>query len=66
VKQKILVTRATFDDVIARLRERFEVEDNRRRCAWSAEEFRRRLADKDGSFPRVRTAWTRDAGRGRA
>jgi glyoxylate/hydroxypyruvate/2-ketogluconate reductase len=52
VKPRILVTRATFDDVIARLRERFEVEDNQRDDApWSAEEFRRRLADKDGALP---------------
>jgi len=53
------VTRATFDDVIAKLREHFEVEDNQKEDApWSAEEFRRRLADKDGVLPRVRTAWT--------
>jgi glyoxylate/hydroxypyruvate/2-ketogluconate reductase len=52
VKPRILVTRATFDDVIARLRERFEVEDNQKDdAAWSAEEFRRRLADKDGALP---------------
>jgi gluconate 2-dehydrogenase len=49
VKQKILVTRATFDDVVGKLRERFEVEDNQKDDAsWSADELRRRLADKDG------------------
>jgi len=52
VKPRILVTRATFDDVIAKLRERFEVEDNQKEDApWSAEEFRRRLTDKDGVLP---------------
>ncbi|HYU69322.1 MAG TPA: D-glycerate dehydrogenase [Burkholderiales bacterium] len=52
MKPKILVTRATFDDVIAKLRERFEVEDNQKDDApWSAEEFRRRIADKDGVLP---------------
>ena len=52
MKPKILVTRATFDDVIDKLRERFEVEDNQKEDApWSAEEFCRRLADKDGVLP---------------
>ena len=52
MKPKILVTRATFDDVIAKLRERFEVEDNQKDDApWSAEELRRRIADKDGLLP---------------
>src|SRR5260221_3378719 len=44
--------RSTFDDVIAKLRERFEVEDNQKDDApWSAEELRRRIADKDGMLP---------------
>ena len=52
MKPKILVTRATFDDVIDKLRERFEVEDNQKDdMPWSAEEFRRRIADKDGVLP---------------
>jgi len=52
LKPKILVTRATFDDVIAKLRERFDVEDNQKDdTPWSAEEFRRRVADKDGVLP---------------
>jgi len=52
VKPKILVTRATFDDVIAKLRERFDVEDNQKEdTPWSAEELRRRIADKDGALP---------------
>jgi glyoxylate/hydroxypyruvate/2-ketogluconate reductase len=49
VKQKVLVTRATFDEVVERLRERFEVEDNQKDdTPWSAEELRRRMSDKDG------------------
>ena len=52
MKQKILVTRATFDDVVQKLRERFDVEDNQKDDApWSAEELRRRVADKDGLLP---------------
>jgi lactate dehydrogenase-like 2-hydroxyacid dehydrogenase len=52
VKPRILVTRATFDDVIDKLRERFEVEDNQKDDApWGADELRRRLADKDGVLP---------------
>ncbi len=52
MKPKILVTRATFDDVIAKLRERFDVEDNQKEdTPWSAEELRRRIADKDGALP---------------
>ena len=52
MKPRILVTRATFDDVVAKLRERFEVEDNQKDDApWSADELRRRLADKDGVLP---------------
>jgi lactate dehydrogenase-like 2-hydroxyacid dehydrogenase len=49
VRPRILVTRATFDDVLAQLRERFEVEDNQKDdTPWRGEELRRRLADKDG------------------
>jgi len=49
VKQKILVTRATFDEVVEKLRERFDVEDNQKDDApWGADELKRRLADKDG------------------
>src|SRR5712691_2495594 len=49
VKPRILVTRATFAEVIERLRERFDVEDNQKDDApWRGEELRRRLEDKDG------------------
>jgi lactate dehydrogenase-like 2-hydroxyacid dehydrogenase len=49
VKPKILVTRATFDEVIDVLQQRFEVEHNQQDdIPLSAEELRRRLADKEG------------------
>jgi glyoxylate/hydroxypyruvate/2-ketogluconate reductase len=49
VKPRILVCRQTFDEVIEALAERFEVEHNQEDDApWSADELRRRLADKDG------------------
>ena len=52
MKQKILVTRATFDEVVEKLRERFDVEDNQKDDApWGADELKRRLADKDGVLP---------------
>jgi len=48
LKPSILVTRATFDDVIRKLRLRFEVEENQAAdTPWNGEELRRRLADKD-------------------
>ena len=49
MKPKILVTRATFGEVIERLRERFEVEDNQENdITWSRDELARHLADKEG------------------
>ena len=52
MKPKILVTRATFQDVIDKLRERFEVEDNQKDDSpWGADELRRRIADKDAVLP---------------
>jgi glyoxylate/hydroxypyruvate/2-ketogluconate reductase len=49
VKPQILVTRRTFDEVIEKLRERFDVQDNQQDDkAWSADELRARLADKEG------------------
>ena len=49
MKPRILVTRATFSEVIEQLRERFDVEDNQKDDApLSADELRRRLADKEG------------------
>ena len=49
MKSKILVTRATFAEVIDKLREDFEVDDNQKDDRpLVGEELRRRLADKDG------------------
>ena len=49
MKPRILLTRATFDDVVEKLRERYDVEDNQEDDAsWGADELKRRLADKDG------------------
>ena len=49
MKPKILVTRATFGDVVDRLRERFEVEDNQEDdTPLLGDELKRRLADKEG------------------
>jgi len=49
LRPRILVTRATFSEVIEQLGARFEVEDNQKDdTPWSADELRRRLADKDG------------------
>ena len=48
-KPRILITRATFEDVVAKLRERFEVEDNQKEdIPLVGDELKRRLADKDG------------------
>ena len=49
-KPRILVTRATFDDVIARLQQHFEVEHNQADEDWSAQQIAERLRDKDGAF----------------
>ena len=49
MKPRILVTRATFSEIIEQLRERFDVEDNQKDdTPWAGEELKRRLADKDG------------------
>lgn len=49
MKLKILVTRATFPDVVDRLRERFDVEDNQEDdTPLVGDELKRRLADKEG------------------
>lgn len=50
MKQKILVARAIFPEVIERLREHFEVDVNSDDMPLSAEQMSARLADKDGAF----------------
>jgi len=50
-RKKVLVCRQTFDEVIAALAERYDVEHNQETdTPWSADELRRRLADKDGAL----------------
>ena len=46
----ILVCRRIFPDVVARLRERFDVESNDADDVWSRDELIRRLQGKDGVF----------------
>ncbi len=46
----ILVCRRIFPDVVARLRDRFEVEANDADDVWSRDELIRRLQGKDGVF----------------
>ncbi|HWP10563.1 MAG TPA: D-glycerate dehydrogenase [Ramlibacter sp.] len=49
-KPKILVSRAVFADVIARLEQHFEVEHNQADEPWPKEQLARKLADKVGAF----------------
>lgn len=49
-KPNILVARATFPEVIARLQQHFDVEHNQADEPWSREELARRLAGKVGAF----------------
>jgi len=49
-KPRILVARAIFPEVIARLEQHFDVESNPTDAVWSPSELAQRLADKDGAF----------------
>jgi gluconate 2-dehydrogenase len=49
-KPKILVARAVFPEVIARLEQYFEVESNQNDEAWSKAQLIERLQGKDGAF----------------
>ena len=49
-KPKILVPRAIFPEVVARLQQHFDVESNPSDEIWSKAELARRLADKEGAF----------------
>ena len=49
-KPKILVARAVFPEVIARLEQYFDVESNQDDETWSSAELTRRLQDKEGVF----------------
>jgi gluconate 2-dehydrogenase len=50
MKPKILVARAVFPDVIARLEQHFDVESNQDDVVFSADELIGKLRDKDGLF----------------
>jgi gluconate 2-dehydrogenase len=50
MRKKILVARAIFPDVLARLAEHFEVVANQSDHIYSLEELRARLADMDGAL----------------
>jgi gluconate 2-dehydrogenase len=49
-KQRILVTRAVFPEVIARLEQHFEVEHNQADEPWSKQQLADKLRDKVGAF----------------
>jgi len=49
-KPKILVTRAVFPEVIARLEAHFDIEANQADEAWSTQDIARRMQDKVGAF----------------
>ncbi|SFU35097.1 gluconate 2-dehydrogenase [Polaromonas sp. YR568] len=49
-KPKILVARAVFPEVIARLEQHFEVESNQSDETWSKAQLTERLKGKDGAF----------------
>ena len=49
-KPKVLVCRAVFPEVLARLAQHFELETNQDDATWSGEELARRLHGKDGAF----------------
>ena len=50
IKPHVLVSRAVFPEIIAKLAEHFEVEDNPSDALWSREELIRRLQGKQGVF----------------
>ena len=53
MKPRILVTRQVFPEVVAALRERYEVEHNDDDRLWPAEELAKRLVDKQGVLATV-------------
>jgi gluconate 2-dehydrogenase len=50
MKPRILVTRAMFPDVVARLEQYFDVESNQDDHVFSSDELIKKLQDKDGLF----------------
>ena len=61
MKPQILVARKIFPEVLARLREHFDVDSNDNDDSWSAEQLSARLAGKAGAFTtgseRIDAAW---------
>lgn len=53
MKQRILITRAVFPEVVEALSKRFEVEHNAGDTPWAPEELARRLAGKHGVLATV-------------
>lgn len=49
-KPRILVARAIFPDIVQRLSQHFDVQDNPEDVLWTPAELAERLADKDGAF----------------
>ena len=49
-RQRVLVARKVFDDIVDRLREHFDVEANERDEVWTHDELIRRLQGKAGMF----------------
>jgi gluconate 2-dehydrogenase len=49
-KQKILMTRAVFPEIVAQLEQFFEVEHNQADEPWSKEQLAKKLHDKTGAF----------------
>jgi gluconate 2-dehydrogenase len=53
VKQKVLITRGVFPEVVASLRERFDVEHNEDDRPWPPEELAKRLHGRAGAMATV-------------
>ena len=49
-KPRILIARTVFPEVVARLRQHFEVTDNQADVAWSKAEWTERLSQHVGAF----------------
>src|SRR2546426_12556760 len=50
MRQKILIARAIFPDVVARLSQQFDVESNQEDRLFSPDELLAKLRDKDGLY----------------
>ena len=50
MRQKILIAKAIFPDVVARLAQQFDVESNQEDRLYSRDELLAKLRDKDGIY----------------